>query len=323
MTFKQKLAACLLRYKINSSYLKMNLSVVSIFRRLSLMIIWVLFFYPEYCFANFPTGSISTKQEAFDFLNTIDQNKESNLWPNIKPKLFYDNLKLNLENPMSFYPGRSTNFCSYGAVSYLVMQCDPLGYVRFMYQLYADGKANYNGNYFHPSAAVMKAAGSLRFKGVLDIRHAEQMWFLVLADKFKGYLNIINKKFNPGDENTFWASTNLAKYNRMVRKMCHYKSESVGSDLIKPGVKDLYSYLNKRMDSTTIVTLYINNRIIHKKTHDKVKFSIPTHYIILRELVKVNDLLAIRYWDYGGETLLQLYPDLFKKIVFGISIFRK
>ena len=292
--------------------------------KLSLLFSLLLYFSMKDCCANnFQFKTNSTKQEALEFLDRIDKTKESALWPNIKPKLFYDNLKFNLENPMSFYPGRSTNFCSYGALSYLVMQCDPLGYVKFMNELYTNGEATYNGNKFHPSAPVMNAAGALKFKGVLDIRHAEQMWFLVLADKFKGYLNIINKKYKPGDENTFWASTNLAKYNRMVRKMCHYKVESVGSDLFKPGVKDLYSYLEKRTDSTTLVTLYINNRIIHKKNHDKVKFSIPTHFIILRELVKVNDILAIRYWDYGGETLLQLYPDLFKKIVFGISIIRK
>jgi hypothetical protein len=297
---------------------------VSIFPRFTLLFLLVLFLFNEKCLAkNSLFESISTKKDALEFLNTIDKNKESKFWPNIKPKLFYDNLKLNLENPESFYPGRSTNFCSYGALSYLVMQCDPLGYIKFMNELYTNGKATYNGNYFEPSAEVMKAAGALRFKGVLDIRHAEQMWFLVLADKFKGYLNIINKRYNDGDENTFWASTNLAKYNRMVRKMCHYKVECVGSDLIKPGVKDLYSYLKKRMDSSTIVTLYINNRIIHKKNHDKVKFSIPTHFIIVKEVTKENDTLTMRYWDYGGETLLQLPVRSFKKIVFGISIIRK
>ena len=272
---------------------------------------------------SFPFKSVSTKQEAFEYLNRIDTGKESKFWHNIKSKLFYDNLKLNLENPESFYPGRSTNFCSYGALSYLVMQCDPLGYVKFMDDLYSSGKGVYNGNYFQPSAAVMKAAGTLKFKGVLDVRHAEQMWFLVLADKFKGYLNIINKRYNDGDENTFWASTNLAKYNRMVRKMCQYQVESVGSDLIKPGVKDLYSYLRKRMDSTSLVTLYINNRIIHKKNHDKVKFSIPTHFIIVKELTKEDDVITLRYWDYGGETLLQFPSKRLRKIVFGISIIRK
>lgn len=259
----------------------------------------------------------STKEEALSFINKIDQTKTSEQWPNVKPTLFYDNLRLNLENPMSFYPGRSTNFCSYGALSYLVMEKDPLGYVKFMNELYDKGEATFNNNRFNPSKEVMNAAGTLKFKGVLDIRHAEQMWFLVLADKFKGYLNFFNKKFHEGDENTFWAATNLSKFDRMVNKMCGVHVKAVGSDLIKPWVKDVYSYLEKRIDSN-IVSLYINNRIIHKKNHDKIKFSIPTHFIILREIRKEGNMVTLRYWDYGGETQMQITSRTLKKIIFGI-----
>lgn len=259
----------------------------------------------------------STKKEALEFIDKIDQSKENGLWPNVKPKLFYNNLKLNLEKPMSFYPGRSTNFCGYGALSYLIMEKDPLGYVKFMNDLYEKGEAIFNTNYFKPSTAVMKAAGTLKFKGVLDIRHAEQIWFLVLADKFKGYLNFFDKKFDEGDENTFWAATNLAKFDRMVNKMCGVHVKAVGSDMIKPWVKDPYSYLSKRIDSNT-VSLYINNRIIHKKNHDKIKFSIPTHFIILRQIRKEGNMITLRYWDYGGETQMQIPNRTLKKIIFGI-----
>jgi hypothetical protein len=269
-------------------------------------------------FARYRFGEIiSTKEEAIAFLGKIDQTKESSLWPNVKPNLFYDNLKLNLDNPGSFYPGRSTNFCGYGALSYLVMQKDPLGYVRFMNELYEKGKASFNNNHFTPSKEVMKAAGTLKFKGVLDIRHAEQIWFLVLADKFKGYLNLFHKKFRDGDENTFWAATNLAKFDRMVSKMLNTHVTAVGSDLIKPWVKDIYSYLEKRMKNK-IVSLYINNQIIHKKNHDKIKFSIPTHYIILKEIRKVDNKITLRYWDYGGDTEMQIGARTLKKIIFGI-----
>lgn len=265
---------------------------------------------------------VSTKEEALAFLDKIDHSKENSFWPNIKTKLFYDNLKLNLENPKSFYPGRSTNFCAYGALSYLVMEKDPLGYVKFMNDLYDKGQASFNNNHFKPSTAVMKAAGTLKFKGVLDIRHAEQMWFLVLADKFKGYLNFFNKKYNEGDENTFWAATNLSKFNTMVSKMCGSKMKAVGSDLIKPWVKDPLTYLQKRLDSN-IITLYINNRIIHKKNHDQIKFSIPTHFIILRNVSRKDNIVTLRYWDYGGETEMQISNRTLKKIIFGIITITK
>ena len=264
----------------------------------------------------------STKKEALQFIDSIDQTKGNSLWPNIKPKLFYDNLKLNLEKPASFYPGRSTNFCAYGALSYLVMEKDPLGYVKFMNELYEKGEASFNKNHFKPSIEVMKAAGYLKFKGVLDIRHAEQMWFLVLADKYKGYLNFFDKRFDEGDENTFWAATNLAKFDRMVSKLCNTHVKAVGSDLIKPWVKDPYAYLVKRIDSN-LVSLYINNRIIHKKNHDKVKFSIPTHFIILRQIRKEGNMVTLRYWDYGGETEMQIPARTLKKIIFGIIIIDK
>ena len=259
----------------------------------------------------------STRQEAIDYLDKIDQSRKSELWPNIKPKLFYENLKLNLNDHKSFYPGRSTNFCSYGALSFLVMEKDPLGYVKFMNDLYTNGEATFNNIQFTPSNAVMQAAGSLRFKGVLDIRHAEQLWFLVLADKFKGYLNFFNREFDEGDENTFWAATNLSKFDRMVKQMCGVHVKAVGSDLIKPWVNDIYDYLEKKMSNKT-VTLYINNRIIHKKNHDKIKFSMPTHYIVLRQIRRENNMVTLRYWDYGGETEMQISERTLKKIVFGI-----
>ena len=176
-----------------------NHKILSPLYRYIFFLFFLLIFCIEKSFASdilFKTNS--TKEEALAFIRKIDQTKESSYWPNVKSKLFYDNLKLNLENPKSFYPGRSTNFCSYGALSYLVMEKDPLGYVKFMNELYDNGHAIFHNNKFRPSKEIMQAAGTLRFKGVLDIRHAEQIWFLVLADKFKGYLNFFDKKFRRG-----------------------------------------------------------------------------------------------------------------------------
>ncbi|HEX6845572.1 MAG TPA: hypothetical protein VF144_01275, partial [Chitinophagaceae bacterium] len=62
----------------------------------------------------------------------------------------------------------------------------------------------------------------------------------------------------------------------------------------------------------------INNRIIHKKNHDKVKFSIPTHFIILRQIRREGNLVTLRYWDYGSETEMQIPVRTLKKIIFGI-----
>ncbi len=264
----------------------------------------------------------STQQQAIAFIDSIKEIEPSGYWPHVKSTLFLQNLRINIHSPLSFYPGRGTNFCSYGALSYLVIKDDPLGYAKFMVDLYRNGHAVYNKNDFEPSASVMSAAGTLKFKGVLDIRHAEQMWFLVLADHFKGYLNILNPNYDPGDEDRFWAATNFAKFNRMARKMCRYKTDAVGSDLIHPWLKSTFQYLHERLDKGILV-LYINNRVIHKKNHDKVKLSIPTHFVVLENISEQDGLITLTYWDYGGKTLIQIPPKVLKKIVYGISFCSK
>jgi hypothetical protein len=264
------------------------------------------------------TSVTSTQQQAIEFIDRIKELEPSIFWPNIKPALFLQNLKINILQPVSIYPGNSTNFCGYGALTYLLLLDDPLGYTKLLLQLYREGKATFGDVSFNPSRAVKKAAGLLRYKGVLDIRPAEQMWFLSLADHFKGYLNLFNRRYDPDDENTFWASVNYAKFNRMVRKLLHYKVNARGADLYRPKVGDLYQNISEKMKTGT-VALFINNRIVHKKNHVTIKLGVPTHFIVAEKISKENNVITFVYWDYGGKTLLQLSPAFFKRIVFGIT----
>ncbi len=260
----------------------------------------------------------STREQAIAFIENITTLEKSDHWPNVKPAVFLQNLRTNIYQPLSIYPGNSTNFCGYGALSYLFLQDDPLGYAQLLLQLYKEGKATLHGVALEPSEAVKKAAGRLRFKGVLDIRPAEQMWFLTLADHYKGYLNFFNRNYDPGDENTFWASCNFAKFNRMVRRLLKYKVKARGADIARPRIDDLYEYISQRL-KTGIVVLYINNRIIHKKNHVTIKLAVPTHFVIAEQIIRENDRITLVYWDYGRKTLLQMSPDFFKRIVFGIT----
>ncbi len=263
----------------------------------------------------------STREQAIEFINTIKDLGPSISWPNIKPRLFLQNLETNILQPVSIYPGNQTNFCGYGALTFLFVSDDPLGYAKLLVQLYKEGRAVFRGINFDPSLAVKKAAGQLRYKGVLDIRPAEQMWYLCLADHFKGYLNIFNRHYDPDDENAFWASVNFAKFNRMVRKILYYRYKARGADLIRPRVGNLYEYISKRM-KTGIVVLYINNRIVHKHNY-KVKLAIPTHFIVAERISLENGTITFVYWDYGHRTQLQVSPGFFKRIVFGITYFTK
>jgi hypothetical protein len=262
--------------------------------------------------------STSTQQQAIAFIDSFKILTPSTFWPNIKPALFLQNIKLNIHNPISIYPGNGTNFCGYGALTYLLLKDDPLGYAKLLLQLYKDGKAQWGNSHFTPSAAVKKEAGLLKFKGVLDIHPAEQMWFLSLADHYKGYINLFNRKYNSGDEDTRWASVNYAKFNRMVISLLRYKVKAKGSDLIRPHTGDLYQYISKRL-ATGMVVLYINNRIVHKKNHVQIKVSFPTHFVVAESVKEENGLITLVYWDYGGRTQMQLSPAFFKRIIFGIT----
>ncbi len=294
-----------------------------------LILLWGIFFLATLSSSGFDARQhvltapvTSTQQQAIAYIEKISELTPSEHWPNIKPALFLKNLKNNIYNPVSIYPGSGTNFCGYGALTYLFLQDDPLGYATLLLKLYGDGKAAFRNVLFDPSPAIKLEAGELKYKGVLDINPAEQMWFLTLADHYKGYLNFFNHKFDQGDENTFWASVNYGKFNRMTKELLHYNSEARGADLMRPKVRHLYEYISERMKTGTVV-LFINNRIVHKKDHIKIKLGVPTHFIVAEKISIQDDTITFIYWDYGHRTQLQVSTAFFKRIVFGISWFTK
>lgn len=264
----------------------------------------------------------STQKQALDFVENIQVLSASPHWPNINPASFLKNLKSNINDPIGIYPGRSTNFCGYGALTYLFLQDDPLGYATVLLQLYREGQATINNIRLNPSDAIKKEAGDLKYKGLLDTRPAEQLWYLTLADHYKGYLNFFNKKYDEGDENRFWASVNYAKFNRMTRQLLHYNSKAIGADLMRPRLNSLYDYISEKL-KTGIVVLFINNRIVHKKDHIRLKLGVPTHFIVAEKISLQKDMITFVYWDYGRRTQLQVSTEFFKRIVFGITWFTK
>ncbi len=267
---------------------------------------------------NSDTTTISSQNQALAFLKKQADLTQSKFWPNVLPVPFLQNLEKNIEAPLSIYEGRSTNFCAYAALSYLPLHDDPLGYVKFMLRLYTTGKAVYGMDYFEPSRQVRQAAGTLSFKGELDIRPSDQLWFLSLADHFKGYLNFFDKHYNPGDENKPWAAVNFSKFNRMIRRLFNYHVDAVGSDIFRPGIRDIYEYLSERLQ-TGRVALFVNNLDFYKKSHSTIRINVPTHFIILLDITEVEDKLSITYWDYGGRSRQLVSPEFLKRLIFGIS----
>ena len=256
------------------------------------------------------------KEQAIRYIDSVGVMAKSPHWPSIDPVYFSQNIKQNIEYPVLFFGGRNTNFCGYSALTYSCLIREPMRYAQFMVDLYKNGKASYRQVKFTPSARIRTAPGEMMYKGQLDINHADQLWFLVLADHFKGYLNWINMKYDPGDENTLWASTTLGKFNRMMRKMFEYDIHSRGTDLIRPSIRHLVPYLIEKMNKGEVF-LYLNNTILYRKKH-KVKTMYPTHYVVLDNICEDNGIVTLTYWDYGLKTLQKLPMRVVKKILYAV-----
>jgi len=260
-------------------------------------------------------GRLRALELVADERNTLEQ---SSFWPHITPSAFLDNLKRNIEYPLKMNNGRSANFCAYGAITYTCLKNEPFRYAISMLNLYKNGESYYRQAILRPSQTIKDAAGLMMFQGDLDIQPADQMWFLCLAHRFKGYLNFFNRKYDKDDENTMWAATNLAKFNRMLRKMCKYKVQSKGSDLIKPKINNLPGFLEQKLNAGEVY-LYLNNAILRKKNHNRIKKRIPTHYVALTGIEKNNDRIVIKYWDGGYKTLKEVTLHSLKQIIYGVS----
>lgn len=264
---------------------------------------------------------VEEREQALAFLDSIQTLKKSKHWPHIDPELFLQNLRSFTRFPLQFYEGKGTNFCAYSAITYLPLNHDPLGFARFMIRLYEKGEATMGKVKIKPHKRIKQAAGLIKYKGALDVNHAGQIWFLSLADHFKGYLNLFNRRYQSGDENTLWASTNFAKFNRMLRRLFPYRVKARGSDLIRPWIKDVYGYLEEKIQKGPVF-LYLNNRLLYKKKYEVTQLGIPTHFVLLLDIYKTPEgKVNIVYWDYGRKTLQQVSPRLLKKIIYGITLY--
>ena len=260
---------------------------------------------------------------ALEILAQMDTTATSAYWPHIIPSRFFSNIRKNILYPEKINQGQNTNFCSYAALTHLLIKYQPDSYTDMILSLYFTGKAKlYSKKTLKPSEGVRKSAGLLRYKGEMNIRHADQLWFLAMADGFKGYLNFFNHKYQIGDENSFWASTNYSKFNKMLREFGGYKVHSIGSDLLRPWKKDMYGYLINQLD-TGLVMMYINNKLMYPHDFSAFRLPVPTHFVVLYELNKIGDMYEIKYWDYGLKTDLLLTKKRLKKTIFGVSTITK
>ena len=258
------------------------------------------------------------RRRALSILSDEDTVSASPIWPNINPGLFFENIRNNVLYPNKINQGTSTNFCSYAALTHLMLKYRPDVYVLSLISLYRTGRVDLAKKTLKPKKEVLEASGTLKHKGELDMLHADQLWFLTLADQFKGYLNVFDHKYNHGDENKIWAATNYAKFNTMLRYFTHFHIVSSGSDMIRPAKKDFYVYISRKL-LEGVVILYLNSKYMHPTKYTTFTLRAPTHFVVLYEMYKVGDMIEIKYWDYGLKTEQLITRRRLYKMIFGVS----
>ena len=273
-----------------------------------------------------PNNTINTavQKAALAYLDSVQTLSQSSYWVNVKPTIFLQNLKRNVQFPLQINTGRGTNFCAFAAVSYTCLLNEPLRYVQCMVTLYNNGEAYYRKVHLQPSSAILHAAGLIQFSGDLDNNPAEQIWFLTLANDFKCYLNWFNMKYEPGDENTRWAASSLHKFNRILRQLCKYKTYSKGSDLLLLNKASIVSTLQSKLQIGEVY-LYLNNGLLRKKNHAKYKRLLPTHFVVLQKIyLDTNtNTITLQYWDGGYITIKEVAFKTFQKILYGYTYTKK
>lgn len=259
------------------------------------------------------------QQEALEYIKKYDTVKSTNIWPEVNPELFWENVRYNIIYPSKLYQGRATNFCAYTSVTHILLRTDPLAYAKMIVDLYTKGETfTPTQEHIIASKEIKKFAGTIAQNGELDIHPADQLWLMSMADHFKSYINFFNQHYDAGDENTTWASTVLAKGSRIARKLTGYTTKTVGSDFIRPWKNDYASYLADCLSRGQVI-LYINNKFLHPVKYTAFKLRMPTHFMVLYDIhVDENGLIIITYWDYGLKTQQVISKKRLRKLIFGI-----
>jgi len=102
------------------------------------------------------------QQRALDLLAKIDTVTKPPLWPHIQPALFFANIRKNILYPAKINQGQNTNFCSYAALTHLLVRYQPDNYTEMILALYKTGQVSlYSKRVIKASQRVRNGAGLL------------------------------------------------------------------------------------------------------------------------------------------------------------------
>jgi hypothetical protein len=257
--------------------------------------------------------------EAMRLLAGIESLPPSKAWPEVAPHLFLNDLKDLIANPERVMQGKATNFCGYAATTYLLVLRQPDDFAIQMLRLYKHGETKFGKARLNPGRKLRLQVGTLHAHGQLDSLHAQQMWFMTLADHFKGYVNWLDNKYTRGDENRFWAGTNFAKFNRMTRVLTNQKIYSEGNDLIQSEQIANEEKLKKLLQKGDVVLM--TNNLIKKETKRSIfNPRLPAHFIVLKGIHIKNSQVLVEFWDYGTVKTREFSKRSWKKTIHGVTV---
>lgn len=282
-------------------------------------LLFALCFSSNCLWAQPPAQNPDAQKRALLKISAAEKAYKKDLWPNINPAYFFANLRKNVEHPLYIHQGKPTYFCGYAALTHLLALVDPEEYVKLVVDVLQSGHTlTKDHKKLTATKEIREAAGTLYNKGEMDINHADQVWFMVLADSYKGYLNWKNPTYKPGGENGFWAASNYKKFNRMLRSLTGLEVHARGADLIGPIMGSYYDFIEEKNEENTVI-LYLNNKVLYPNKFFKFILRTPTHFVVLYDLKREGKYNVLDYWDYGLRTQMKLRKNKFRKLVYGIT----
>lgn len=257
------------------------------------------------------------QSKAVALIDQLDFLPKSAYWPEVNPKLFVENIRLNVLYPDSIHQGKYTNFCGYAVATYLYAQYDPVTYVSNMLDLYKHGEMRLlNSSVISPPFEVRRVAGSLQNKGVMVSRPADQMWYLALSAHFRGPINFLNRRFQRGDENTIWASMEYPKLNRLLQALFWGNIDKRSKGAIANANTHMAKDIMGKLSNGTII-LFADDTF---KTKGKKKHMFPKHYLVIHGMEPTETGYKITYWDYAAVKQIELKKRVFERAARGYSV---
>ena len=141
--------------------------------------------------------------------------------------------------------------------------------------------------------------GSKTFEDNLGLKGelVDQMTLMTLADRYKSYINFFNKSYDPGDEESLWASGTIGKFNTVVRDFgC--QPQSWGKDATYLWSNDKGKIIQQETAQGKDIVLFVNSSAL-KGTVDKSSNQIGTHFIRIKDFKNTGSDYQFKYWDYG------------------------